>query len=452
MCRWSAISKWMAGLLLATACAAHAHTRPRYGGTLHVETQADPWQAADSVGRRLVFDSLTRVDDAGTVQPALAAHWKAQNGDHRWQFWLRPGVHFHDGSPLTADRVQQSLERSCKQCPWTSVRTLGDSLVFTTTSPDPVLPEELARSQYAIAALDAAGNPVGTGTFRFVSNNNYVLSLAAVDDAWQGRPFLDAIEITGRRTVRTQWLDLSAGHADLVDVPVETVHQAQQEHLNVVQSGNCDLLALTVADRGLLAEDAQRQAISLAVDRAALSNVIFQKQGEMTANLLPDALAGYDFLFPVARDLERAQRLHGAGSGPPLTMVLEDTNSTMQLAAERIALNLREVGFHVQVTMRGPNAETGATPDLALKRIHLESVGAQAALAQMLSEFGQALTDESADPVVLYREEARFVQTHQAIPLLYLPRSYGVGARVQGLRLSPDGMPLLADASLEDAK
>ncbi len=378
--------------------------------------------------------------------------WKAQNGDHRWQFWLRPGVHFHDGSPLTVDSVQQSLERSCKQCPWASVRILGDSLVFTTASPDPVFPEELARSQYAIGALDAAGNPVGTGPFRFVSNNNYVLSLAAVDDAWQGRPFVDAIEVAGRRAVRTQWLDLSAGHTDLVDVPVETVRQAQQEHLNVVQSGNCDLLALIVAHSGLLADDAQRQAIALAVDRAVLSNVIFQKQGEMTANLLPDALTGYGFLFPVTRDLERAQGLHGAGSGAPLTLVLEDTNSTMQLAAERIALNLREAGFHVQVTMRSPNAETNTPPDLALKRIHLESTGAQAALAQMLGAFGQALTDQSPDPAVLYREEISFVQTHQVLPLLYLPRSYGVGPRVQGLRLSPDGMPRLADVSLGDAK
>ena len=452
MCRWSAISRGLVVVLLASASAASAHTRPHYGGTLHVETQADPWQTADSLGRRLVFDSLTRIDASGAVQPALAVRWNAQNGEHRWQFWLRPGVHFHDGSPLTADRVQQSLERSCKQCPWASIRTLGDSLVFTTASPDPVLPDELARSEYAIAAQDAPGNPVGTGPFRFVSNVNYVLSLAAVDDAWQGRPFVDAIEITGRRVVRTQWLDLSAGRADVVDVPVEAARQAQQEHLNVVQSENCDLLALSIARNGELAEDAQREAISLAVDRAVLYNVIFQKQGEMTASLLPDAFTGYGFLFPVARDLVRAQGLHGAGGGAPLTLVVEDTSAPMQLAADRIALNLREAGFHVQVATHGINADPGSTSDLELKRIHLESADAQAALEQMLTAFGQTLTDESADPVVIYRQEAAFTQTHQVVPLLYLPRSYAVGGRVHGLRLSPDGTPLFADVSLEDAK
>ena len=439
-------------LLIASGCTAFARTRPHYGGTLHVETQADPWQAADSLGRRLVFDSLTRVDSSGAVQPALALRWKAQNGDHRWQFWLRPGVRFHGGSPVTADSVQQSLERSCKQCPWTSIRTLGDSLIFTTASPDPVLPEELARSQYAIASQDASGNPAGTGAFRFVSDANYVLSLAAVDDAWEGRPFVDTVEITGRRSVRTQWLDLIGGRTDLVDVPVEAVRQAQQEHINTVQSENCDLLVLSIARTGVLADDLQREAISLAVDRAVLYSVIFQKQGEMTASLLPDALTGYAFLFPVGRDLARAQGLRGGGSSAPLTLTAEDSNAAVQLAAERIALNLREAGFHVQVAYRGTNAEPNMAPDLELKRIHLESGDAQVALQQMLTAFNQPLSDDSADPAALYRGELNFARMHQAVPLLYLPRTYGVGARLQGLRLSPDGVPLLADVSLEDAK
>jgi peptide/nickel transport system substrate-binding protein len=412
---------------------------------------ADPWQNPDSLGRRLVFNSLTSVDNSATLQPALAVQWKAQNGERRWQFWLRPGVHFHDGSPLTADSVRQSLERSCKQCPWVSVRTLGDSVVFTTASPDPSLPDELARSRYAIVSQDASGNPIGTGAFRFVSNVNYILCLAAVEDAWQGRPFVDLVEIAGRRTLRTQWQDLSAGRADLVDVPVEAVRQAQHEHINLVQSGDCDLLVLTISREGMLTDDAQREAIALAVDRAALYNVIFQKQGEMTGSLLPNALTGYGFLFPTERDLARARGLRGAGSGVPLTLTAEDTNAAVQLAAERIALNLREAGFHVQVATGGANVRTSA-PELQLKRIHLESDHVQAALEEMLAAFDQPLTDENADPASLYRQELTFAQTHQVVPLLYFPRFYGVGAPLHGLHVSVDGMPLLADVSLEDAK
>jgi MarR-like DNA-binding transcriptional regulator SgrR of sgrS sRNA len=444
--RLSARSRALA-LLLACACAAHAHTRPHYGGTLRVETLADPWQPADGIARRLVFDALTRIDSSGTVQPQLAIRWTAQNGAHRWQFWLRPGVRFHDGLPLTADTVQQSLEHACTQCPWTSMRVAGDSIVFTTASPDPVLPAELSRTLYAIARQDASGNPIGTSAFRFVSNTNNIVSLAAVDDGWQGRPFADAIEIAGRRTVRTQWLDLAAGHADIVDVPIESLRQAQQEHFNLLQSGDCDLLLLSLAHTGALADDAQREALGLAVDRAVLSNVIFQKQGEITASLLPNALTGYAFLFPTARDLSRAQELRGAATATPLTLRVDDTNAAVQLAAERIALNLRDAGFHVQVATHTASSDA-STADLTLRRIHLDAGDAQAALAQMLGYFNQSLTEESADPATLYREELNFARTHQAVPLLYLPRAYGVGARVQGLHLSPDGIPLLADVSL----
>ena len=70
-------------------------------------------------------------------------------------------------------------------------------------------------------------------------------------------------------------------------------------------------------------DDAQREAVALAVDRAALYNVIFQKQGEMTASLLPNALTGYSFLFPKERDLARAQALRGGANGAPLTLTVE---------------------------------------------------------------------------------------------------------------------------------
>jgi ABC-type transport system substrate-binding protein len=216
-----------------------------------------------------------------------------------------------------------------------------------------------------------------------------------------------------------------------------------------VQSAACDLLVLAVGHTGQLDDDAHRAAISYAVDRTTLANVIFQRQAEPAASLLPNTLTGYGFLFPVARDLARAQSLHGTASGAemPLTLSVEDASATVQLAAERLALNLRDAGFRVQVVPRG----SSSTSDLTLRRIHLESAGPQAALQQALAAFNQPLTDPAGDPATLYREESAFLATHQAVPLLYLPRAFAAGPRVRGLRLSAAGAPLLADVSLEDA-
>ena len=73
--------------------------------------------------------------------------------------------------------------------------------------------------------------------------NNGVLSLAANENCWSGRPFADAIEIRVQRAVRDQWLDLGLGRADVVDVPAEQLRQAQQQRISVVQSPpSCCLL------------------------------------------------------------------------------------------------------------------------------------------------------------------------------------------------------------------
>ena len=189
-----------------------------------------------------------------------------------------------------------------------------------------------------------------------------------------------------------------------------------------------------------------RAAIALAVDRSALSNVIFQKQGEVTASLLPSALTGYSFLFSTERDLNKSHEKHGGLTPPPLTMSAE-SGSAMQLAAQRIALNLHDAGFNVQVI-----AENGARPaDLALRSLPLASNQPQAALEAMLRGAGVQAPVLAQDPAGVYTVERDFLENHTLIPLLYLPRAYAISGRVRDLRLSTDGMPLLAGASLEDA-
>src|SRR5712691_1176931 len=63
----------------------------------------------------LVFDGLTRFDADGRLLPALADRWTAgrdaRGGGRRYVFHLRPGVKFHDGTPLTAAAVRASMLR-----------------------------------------------------------------------------------------------------------------------------------------------------------------------------------------------------------------------------------------------------------------------------------------------------------------------------------------------------
>lgn len=439
---------WLAvgSLLFALLAPATARTRPRYGGILHMETRADPLKAPDGAARRLLFDTLTQVNDGGEVAPALAVSWESQSANHRWQFHLRSGVRFHDGSPLTAEAVEQSLSAECLRCGW-RVRAVGDSVVITSESPVPGLPAELARSIYAITRQGADGAPNGTGPFRFVANSNGILFLSANDDAWQGRPFLNEIQIYGNRTIDEQWLDFSVGKADLVEVPAEKLSLAQQERIPLIITPRpTDLLSLTMSDQ-LITDLHLRQSIALALDRTSLFNVIFRKQGEITASLLPNALSGYSFLFDTTMDVGRARALRG-GQSAAVRLGVDSSNAALQLIAERLALNLREAGWTVHVVSQAtnPNAE------LSLRLLHVEAADAPSALRETLADFGAALHDDTSDPASLYRAESAFLQSHIVVPLLYLPRAYGVSARVHNLFLSPSGAPQLANVTVEDVR
>jgi peptide/nickel transport system substrate-binding protein len=438
-------------LLAALALPAAARTRPHYGGTLRVEVAGDGIHASGGLVLRLVLDGLTQLGTDGTPQPDLAVSWKSENDDHRWEFQLRQGVQFHNGFPLTADRVVASLNESCNgNCPWTAVHAVGSSVVFVSDSPVPNLPWLLAENQYLISLTDAGEGKappccIGTGPFHF-DDQDPQRSLVANDNYWRGRPFADKIEILTGRSIRDQWLDLSVGRADVVEAPPEELRQAQQQHLTVVSSPPVELLALEISDSGALGNPVLRASIAEAVDRAALFNVIFQKQGEITASLLPQEMTGYSFLFPTERDLNKAHELRGGMNAPPLVLGV-DGSGAMMLAAQRIALNLREAGFDVQPV----DINRVQHPDLVLRELPLAGADASAAMEAVLRAAGEPVSVPRQSTAALFRAEREFLDRKTLVPLIDLPRAYAIGARVRDFQLGADGTPDLASASLEDA-
>ena len=159
-----------------------------------------------------------------------------------------------------------------------------------------------------------------------------------------------------------------------------------------------------------------REAISESIDRGALSNVIFQKQGEVTASLLPQSLTGYAFLFPADRDLNKANELRGGLTPPPLVMSA-DGDGTMQLAAQRIALNLHEAGFSVQVA----NARNAPHADMVLRKLPLEGADPAAALETLLRGAGENVAVAGRNPNALFRAVHDVLDLKTLIPLLDLP-------------------------------
>ena len=449
------LQRFVISLLLLVAVfvlPAPARTRPHYGGVLRVETAGDAWQGSDAVARRLVFDGLTALDASGAVKAALAVSWQTDDNGHSWKIRLRPGVRFQDGSPLTSGLVAESLSLACaSNCPWNSVHAVGSMVVFTCDSPLPNLPDLLASDLFLIAVprttLALSPNQlIGTGPFQVVQSAGNIVSLSANETSWQGRPFIDQVTINVHRAIRDQWLDLALGRADIVEVPVEQLRQAQQQHFTVLTSHAATVLVLQPSDSGILANSNLRTAIACAVDRGAVSNVIFQKQGEVTASLVPNSVTGYAFLFSTERDLNKASQLRGGLATGTLTMAV-DGDGMMQLTAQRLALNLREAGFNVRLANAGGNTYS----DIVLRNLPVAGSDAAGVLGRLLLVAGEPPSISTFDPQSSFRAEHDILDRHLIIPLIDLPRAYAMGVRVKDLALSGYGMPDIAAASVETA-
>lgn len=71
-----------------------------------------PESPADRLAFAQIYETLVRVDCTGSVVPGIAASWRPATGESGWLFTLRPDARFHDGTPVTARDVAQSLAAS----------------------------------------------------------------------------------------------------------------------------------------------------------------------------------------------------------------------------------------------------------------------------------------------------------------------------------------------------
>src|SRR5262245_55128779 len=104
----TARATWRRALSAAVlACAAVAHAQELRIGLSSNPGTIDPhFQNNDAVSAVVshAYETLVALDPDTHLVPALAVSWRAIN-DTTWEFKLRDGVKFHDGSPLTAEDV-----------------------------------------------------------------------------------------------------------------------------------------------------------------------------------------------------------------------------------------------------------------------------------------------------------------------------------------------------------
>ncbi|MEO8131236.1 MAG: ABC transporter substrate-binding protein, partial [Bryobacteraceae bacterium] len=290
-----------------------------------------------------------------------------------------------------------------------TVEASGAALMFDSPVGRPGLLEELANPRYAIYKRTAEIPLVGTGPFRL---NPWLpgapVMLAAFEEHWAGRPYLDAMHFDTRHSAVP----------DLIELPVNTNPRTLSEKLRIETSPPVELFAviLPAGSPPQLSE-----ALSLAIDRAAIVNVLFQRRGEPTAALLPQWLSGYAFLFPAEMDLNHARTLAAeirVTIPQPLTLSYPAGDSVARGVADRIAVNVRDAGLVAQSTT-GPG-------QARLVRVPIASSNPAQALAGIAAGWGEA--EPAGEP---YEAERGLIEKGRIVPIAHVPRVYGVHARVR---------------------
>lgn len=296
-----------------------------------------------------IFDALTWQNDQQQLEPALAESWRNID-DTTWEFTLRKGVTFHDGSPFTADDVIATYQRvpnvpnspalfSVFTRSIAAIEKLDDHRIrIRTATPNPLLPLDLSRV-FIISAKDAgqttsefnAGRVNGTGPYRHAAwTNGERLELRRFEAHWRGPATWE--RVTERVIARdpSRVAALLAGEVDAIDlVPTADKAQLGRDARLSLFSGPAAVVQYIALDSaraqsphvgpkdgqpplaGNPLQDARvRRALSLAIDRAAICDRLMEGSCAPASQMLPPSFPGTSQrLKPDPLDLDRARAL-----------------------------------------------------------------------------------------------------------------------------------------------
>ncbi|MER7700740.1 ABC transporter substrate-binding protein [Streptomyces sp. NPDC096095] len=294
-------------LIPATACTASGGS----GGDqrLKVALAFPPAQAMSPYGddavtlsRLAVVEGLTRLDRNGEAQPALAASWK-RDGDLVWEFTLRKGTVFQDGTKLDAAAAARSLTAAQKASP--KPRVLSDTTLtasapdaatvrITTEDTDPLLPQRLANPSLSILSAAAyedgsKADPAGhaTGPFTLTDVNGTVGATLERNDTYWGdkakAPGLD-VRFVADGTARAN--ALRTEDVDVAEyVPISQASLLGDGLVHAFPSARTNGLSLNT-ERGVFADPAMRAAAREAIDSKALVDGVYEGRADTAQGLL----------------------------------------------------------------------------------------------------------------------------------------------------------------------
>jgi oligopeptide transport system substrate-binding protein len=346
---------------------------------------------------RQIFDGLVQFDAHLNVIPAIAEFWEASQDGRTWAFALRRGVKFHHGREVTAQDVVYSFThllhvnspgpvtelfahiQGSKEFMRGKTPSIQGLKALDRYTLQMVLEEPFASILAVLGLANAAvvpqeeverlgerfgRGPVGAGPFKFVRwEPNQEIVLAANDDYYEGRPFLDAVvfRIGVGGKFEEMFAEFLRGNLDETIIPGGKTEEVRTDPryrpyqrfrkptLNLLYIGfNTQLKPFD--DRRV------RQAFNYAVNKETIVREI-TKMGALTATeALPPGMPGYDpdlqgyYYHPEKAKQLLAEAGYPDGAGFPVVQlwsVHQAENTKAELAAYQ--RYLADLGVQVEI-------------------------------------------------------------------------------------------------------
>lgn len=457
----------------------------------------DPTLARTYVGR-IVFasicDKLFDIDEKLNVVPQLALSHETSADGKTVTIKLRPGVKFHDGEPLDAEAAKFSLDRhrtmngSFRRSELSQVDSVD--VVDPTTirinlksAFSPLIAQLTDRAGMMISpkAAKEAGDkfgqkPICAGPYKFVERvqqDRIVVEKFA--DYWnKANVHIDRITYVPITDSTVRLANLKSGQLDLIERALATDLKdiRATRGLKLATASELGYQGITInvgkgeAAKGPLGSDARvRQAFEAAIDREAISQVVFNgefKPGNQWVN--PDN-AFYQKSVPVPkRDVAKAKKLladAGVKTPVPVDFMVPNNPETRQVA-EVVQAMAAEAGFDVKIRVTEfatslKEAEAGnyqaymlawsgrTDPDGNIQSFATTGAPNNYSAysnADVDAALNEARTKNAmADRMAAYKRAAE--QMAKDIPILYLYHRMVIIAhrdRLEGYRQMPDGL------------
>jgi peptide/nickel transport system substrate-binding protein len=366
----------------------------------------------------LLFEGLMRIGADGLPEPALAQSWEVDETGAVYTFTLRADVTWHDGTPLTIDDALFTLHaipsRGFAGDPsiaaiWrdVAIEQVGERSVrctlqapfapFLSLATFPILPAHLLRdlepTQWSGAPFSQ--RPIGTGPYQLVELNTDRALLAANPRYYDGRPFIDNLElrffpnIQAARTALARGEIMGVGYLSTSELTAASLPRGITAH--PIPLDSYTILTFNLR-QGPLADQGVRRALAEAIDKDALIRQALDGQAlRLDTPILKSSWAAAPQVeWPQPDPQRAAEALTSLGytlgsdgvrarDGKPLTLPLITNSDPDRIAvANEIARQLGQIGVKVEIQQLDGEAlrQRLADHDFTLALYGLQRLGA----------------------------------------------------------------------------